>query len=398
MAKFNEKNWRSDNTRIIIGNFGDNPKLGAKLLHDGRESLFLDYYFGMNTNGKTQRRREFLKLYLWEKPRNPIEKNENSEIMEQAKEIRHNREKRMKSDRDGLKIQINSKINFLDYFKDYLTNYKQKDIRVMEQAFRRFTDFLNSFQEYRIFSSFLDPKAITEKMMKDFSAYLTTRSKGSGAISIYKRFKKVIIDMVKKKIIADNPCDGISPKYDGTMLVKDVLSAEEIVKLVSYHDKRQSPVIRKAFLFCLYTGLRFCDVKELTFNNIDFENKQLRFTQSKVKETSNHSGVVVPLTDEIISLIGEQRTDELLFKLPSHTMCLKSLRKWVEGAGIKKHITWHCARHSFGANLINNGENIKLVSELLGHSSIKMTEIYTRAFDSQKRNAVESLPKLNLNN
>ena len=87
---------------------------------------------------------------------------------------------------------------------------------------------------------------------------------------------------------------------------------------------------------------------------------------------------------------------QLIFKLPSYTMCIKSIQRWVKSAGINKHITWHCARHSFGTNLLSNGANIKTVASLLGHSGLKHTEKYTRAVDSLKRDAINSLPKLNL--
>ena len=98
-----------------------------------------------------------------------------------------------------------------------------------------------------------------------------------------------------------------------------------------------------------------------------------------------------------MDLIGKPsngNNKELIFNLPSHTMCLKSLRNWVKKAGINKHITWHCARHSFAVNILNNGANIKVLASLLGHSSIKHTEKYTRAVDSLKEQAINTLPEL----
>ena len=77
-------------------------------------------------------------------------------------------------------------------------------------------------------------------------------------------------------------------------------------------------------------------------------------------------------------------------------MYLKALRHWVQPAGIDKHITWHCTRHSFAVNILNNGANIKTVSSLLGHSSLKHTEKYTRAVDGLKEAAINSLPPLEL--
>ena len=62
-----------------------------------------------------------------------------------------------------------------------------------------------------------------------------------------------------------------------------------------------------------------------------------------------------------MKLMGEPENgdkNQLIFPLPSHTMCLKALRHWTARAGIEKHITWHCVRHSFAVNQLNNGANI----------------------------------------
>lgn len=59
-------------------------------------------------------------------------------------------------------------------------------------------------------------------------------------------------------------------------------------------------------------------------------------------------------------------------------------------------ITFHCARHSFAVNILNNGANIKTVASLLGHSGLKHTEKYTRAVDKLKEEAINSLPELKL--
>ena len=135
---------------------------------------------------------------------------------------------------------------------------------------------------------------------------------------------------------------------------------------------------------------------DLTFSNVDFSNRLLQFEQAKTKGRSSASGVVIPLNDGLLGLIGNGNREERIFTLPSHTMCLKALRHWVKRAGIDKHITWHCARHSFAVNILNNGANIKTVASLLGHSGLSQTEKYTRAVDSLKEAAINSLPELKL--
>lgn len=99
-----------------------------------------------------------------------------------------------------------------------------------------------------------------------------------------------------------------------------------------------------------------------------------------------------------MKLIGEKpEKDDPIFTLPSHTGCLKALRTWVARAGIDKHITWHCARHSFAVNLLGECHtDIKTVASLLGHSGLKHTEKYTRAVDSLKEKAVNALPDLEI--
>ena len=402
-----KKEIRSDNTYIISQDTTDNPKLGAKILSDGRESLFLDYYFGYTKviserTGKEvmrkDRKREFLKLYLWQAPRTPIERQQNKETLELAKKIKFERGQELLESAEGYRLKKDRDINFLDYFQSYIDNYTKKDYRMVIIALKRFRDFLQETEGYNKFVKRLKPEQINKEMVEAYTEYLQTRSIGEGAKSIYARFKKVVKYAVEHDVIIKNPCDGITIKADEQTLKKDILSEEEIKRLIETRHEKGNPNIRRAFIFCLYCGLRFCDVKDLTFANVDYSNKLLKFEQSKTKGHSINSGVIIPLNDGLLRLIGEpenpQKRNELIFPLPSYEMCLKSLKRWVKRANINKNISWHCARHSFAVNILNNGANIKTVASLLGHSSLKHTEKYTRAIDSLKQEAINSLPKL----
>ena len=404
-----KKDIRSDNTYLISQDTTDNPKLGAKILSDGRESLFLDYYFGYQMVysekldkqiAKKDRKREFLKLYLWQAPRTPLERQQNKETLELAKKIRYERGQELLERVEGYRLKKERDINFLDYFQAYIDKYTKKDIRMLKIAFQRFIDFLNDTPEYKKYAKKIKPEQITKDMVEAFTEYLQGRSKGEGAHSLYARFKKVIKYAIEHDAMLKNPCTGITIKVDEQQLRKEVLSPEEIQQLIATHYEHENPNIRRAFIFCLYCGLRYCDVKDLTFANVDYSNKLLKFEQNKTKGHSASSGVVIPLNDGILKLIGEpsspDKRDEVIFPLPSYEMCLKALRRWVKRAGINKHISWHCARHSFAVNILNNGANIKTVASLLGHSGLKHTEKYTRAIDSLKQEAINSLPELKL--
>ncbi|MCM1297554.1 MAG: site-specific integrase [Muribaculaceae bacterium] len=153
--------------------------------------------------------------------------------------------------------------------------------------------------------------------------------------------------------------------------------------------------MQRAFTFCLFTGMRWCDVKLLTFRSVDYSTRTLRFNQKKVEGRSAHSSVVFPLNDGLISLIGQPSEPydptEVVFKIPNYSTCNKHLKRWVKASGIKKWISWHCARHSFAVNVLDKGANIKTVSTLMGHCGISTTEKYLHVLDRQKQDAVDSL-------
>ena len=400
----------------------NNPQLKEKALKDGRVSLYLEYYYGrkeipvldedgepvLYTSGvmkgkpkyrvEHDRKKENLNLYYKVRPRNPIEKREKEETLALAEKIRWERQQQFLEDKEGYRLKREQEaVNFIDYFQSYIDSYTKKDIRMLKLALQRFKDFLRDTPEYKKYAKGIKPHLIDKDMMIDFTEYLQSRSKGTGAHTLYARFKKVVKYAVEHDVMKKNPCTGVSIKTDGERLVKDILSKEEIQAMIQTRIPRANQNIRRAFLFCLFAGLRFCDVKDLTFADVDYSNKWLRFTQAKTEGHSAKSGVEIPLNDTLLQLIGTPVNNDrnsLIFPLPSYRMCIKSVDRWVKKAGINKHITWHCARHSFAVNILSAGANIKTVSSLLGHSSLQHTEKYTRAVDDLKRKAIDSLGEI----
>ena len=433
----------------------DNPKLRERAISDGKKSLYLEYYISStrtpkrDTQGnqmfyasgkmagkpmyeiKHNRRKEELKLYLYAKPRTEEERAHNKNTLSLAQRIRNEREQERLSGEMGYRLQKGGN-NIMPYFDTYLEHYPLTDVRNIRLAINRFKDFLrlkypacatprtesecerireeweqrhagvygrheinpNELHEFR-----LNPRQFTEGMAREFVAYLQEHSTGSGAATAFKRFKKIIKNAVKDGYLTSDPCADVVCKSD-ECFSKEILSADEIKALQRTHMHGENPNIRRAFLFTLYTGVRWCDVKELRFANIDYQNRILRFEQAKTKGHSAHSVVEMPIMEEVLlHIVGRpeeqgKSTGDLIFSLPSHTMCLKSLRRWCKNAGIEKHITWHCGRHSFATNLLEKGANVKVVADLLGHSGLEYVERYVRAIDESKRRALESLPDI----
>ena len=377
----------------------ENPKLEQNMLADGRISLYLEYYLGreetpvLDENGnpvlyetgkmigkpkvhiKHNRRKENLQLYLIAKPRTPTERQQNKETLELAAKIRAEREQQFKESMLGYRLKKDRNINFLDYYQAYIDSYTKKDLRMIKIALNRFKDFLK--EQYPLYEFGIKPDLITKDMMERFVEYLQSRSVGEGAKSIYQRFKKVVRYAIDHEVMLKDPCKGVVCKVDEQILRKDVLSMDEIQSLIQCHYDNENPNVRRAFILCLYCGLRFCDVKDLTYKNIDYTNHLLKFEQNKTKGHSANSGVVIPLNDGLLSLIGEdpENLDSSIFNLPTYESCCKSVKRWVKRAGINKHISWHMARHTFGTLALSAGIPIESIAKMMGHTSIASTQI-----------------------
>lgn len=398
----------------------DNPKLTTKQLSNGLIHLYLEFYLGRDServynehgepvfyaNGlpkykiKHKRKKELLDgLFLYSKPKTKEERHHNRETEAKARAVRDEAERVFKKDKVSYMLESQKKINLFDFWDSFINDVKVKDVRLLKGALNNFKRFLA--EKYPQFCEHIEAKNLSKEMMQKFAHFLADNHKGEGIETYYNRFKRLINYAIEKDIISKSPCKVISVPKASDMLQKDVLSMEELQQLFATHYKGENPEIRRAFAMTCYSGIRRCDIVRLTYKDVDYANKTLSFRQSKTEGSSGKSGVTILLNDTLLAIIGKQKpdsTDDFIFHLPIEQMCLKALRNWTKKAGIEKHITWHCGRHSFATILLTNGTNIKVVGDLLGHSTLKFTEKYVRALDSEKLKAVNTLPALDGDN
>jgi len=354
--------------------------LRKKKLAGGRQSYYLDIWHG------EKRYYEFLKLYI-SRARNPIDKEQNERTKELAENIRAKRELALQASDHDYIPKFRKNTDFLAYYESYLKNYKNKDMRLVKASLTYFRKFI---EEKGL--STLTAKSINEQLCKDFKIYLESKVYGETVYNYFTKFKALVKQAAKDKIINENVCENITVSQN-TGLKKDILDFDEISSLASARCGNEQ--VKRAFLFCLNTGLRFCDVNELRWRNID--RNKIRFTQQKVKHSSGAANLTIDLNKTALLLIGNRgKPDEKIFSLPSHTACLKNLKLWCKAAGIDKHITWHCSRHSLAVNLLITGADIKTASSILGHSGLRNIDKYLRVIDERKKQAVNRLPEIQL--
>lgn len=223
---------------------------------------------------------------------------------------------------------------------------------------------------------------IDDEFLRGFKDFLDAEMTGVSAYNYFKKLRRIIKEAVYAKYFKTNPMERIV-NSKGKSTEKETLIFEE-VKALHQTDCRNEQ-IKNAFLFCCYTGLRFCDVEALTWSNI--KNGVLDIVQIKTKER-----LTLKLHPDALVLLGKFTDyDNAVFQLPTHTSCLKNLKSWVKDAGINKHITWHCSRHTFATLLVYEDVGIKTVSSLLGHKSLRETETYVRVAEMSKSKAIENL-------
>ena len=400
-----------------------NPKLQQSELSDGRASLYLEYYLGrtetpvLDENGqqvyyttgamagkpkyqiKHSRKKENLNLYIWLHPRSQQERVQNKNTLALAEKIRFEREQTFLEDREGYRLRKEMDEDFMEFCKEFikmpsLTKYTRITLK---HGLQKFMDFLAATPRYALYKNNLKMTQLTVDMIAAYVEYLKENGTGDGPKIYFRMFKRMVTAAVDKDLIKKNPCRGFVLKNDNMTLQKEILLPEEIQQLVATHFEGERTEIHRAFIFGLYTGIRWCDTVSLTHANVDFSAKILRFNQQKTEGRSAHSGVTIPLSPTLLKLIGNpiQHTSEKIFNITCYrTTAITRLQKWVKAAGINKTITWHCARHSFAVNVLGAGANIKTVASLMGHSSIKMTEKYLHVIDQQKQDAINSLGDL----
>lgn len=150
-----KKICRADNTYLIEGGSGDNPKLMGRALSDGRDSLYLEFYLGkmeaVSRNGRTYqksvRRNEILNLYLWQAPRTAEERRQNHAVLETAKRVRFERGQQLLERGEGYRLNMREEVDFLQWMWGYYEAYTKADKRQIKRACESFADFLINPEE-----------------------------------------------------------------------------------------------------------------------------------------------------------------------------------------------------------------------------------------------------------
>ena len=273
--------------------------------------------------------------------------------------------------KDAMKKNRPVNVTFPVFAKEYVTHSDRRE-STKENLYTTIT----VLQEFR---PGLDFKDITYTFLKDFEVYL--REKGNGINTVAKHLRQLrtlVNEAINQGYIHADAYPFRKFKIKQEKGRHEFLTPDELKKLenLEINDRKLRHVL-DAFLFCCYVGLRFSDFCQLKQSNFIKVNgkKWLHFKSIK-------TGIELRLP---LHLLFEGKALAILDKyniaefasLGSNSEVNKALSVIVGMARIKKHVTYHTARHTCATLLIHQGVPITTVQKLLGHTSVKTTEIYS---------------------
>lgn len=374
--------------------------LRKKKIGKGRVSLYLDFYPAVPDpeTGKPTRR-EFLKMYIIEKPKTPFDKQHNTDTTRIGESIRQKRENALNKpeiyseyEKEQLRLRELGKQSFIEYFRRLTAKKKGGNYYAWDAACKYLEDF---FSEGLTFSD------INERTLNEFKEYLTTvtslRSKKTtlsqnSAGLYFSKIKAGLRGAYKDNLIqVDLNARLTAIKKAETK--KEYLTLEEVNKLVKTPCK--SELLKRAALFSVLTGLRFSDIQKMTWGELEYidgEGYFLNFSQKKTNGVEYY-----PISEQAVSLLNNDNntTGNVFDGLEYSGSQNNVLRQWVKDAGITKKITFHCFRHTFATLQLFEGTDIYTVSKMLGHRDLRTTQVYAKIVDDSKRKAANRI-KLDL--
>ena len=327
--------------------------------------------------GKNAGQRVSSGIFTYNKPKDQLQRNHNKEALA----ILDSKKSQMILDQQA----VNSghiphhklKHNFLDYYSNYIWENRSITNRHLLCSLAAFKKFLGK--------EFISAIDITENLCERFRDFLVRNYNGETPAGYFTRFKKMLRAAKKDGYFRVSPAQDIPAKTNKNKRIKQILTELEYAKLM------QAPClnheVKKAFVFSLYTGLRWADVKPMTWDQIQNDYVSLIQHKTGVK-------VDVPLHPTALAILGIPKST-LVFQLPTHEGANKILKQWVNDAGVNKHITWHSARHSFSVLLQDKGTDLSTVAGMLGHTTTKYVEQTYRRYN--KSNAIAAISNYRAN-
>lgn len=286
--------------------------------------------------------------------------------------------------------------SFLTFCKEEIINSPLK-----ESTKQNHLSTLELLQEFKKEILFTD---LTFEFVSSFDTYLKSKGYHLNTIAKHMKHLKRYINVAINKEYMDIQKYAFrkykikSIEGSHTHLAPEELYRFENLQLTGRHMKLQKT--KDAFLFCCYAGLRYSDFSSLTSANIIEFHQEIWIIYKSVKTSTE---VRLPLyllfEGKGIQILQRYKDDlDSFFKLKDNSNINKELNILASLAKIDKRVSFHTARHTNATLLLYNGANITTVQKLLGHKSVKTTQVYANIMDITVVRDLEKTASSKINN
>ena len=230
----------------------------------------------------------------------------------------------------------------------------------------------------------LDFKDITYTFLKDFEVHLKEKGNSVNTVAKHMRQLRTLVnEAINQGYIPSDAYPFRKYKIKQEKGRKEFLTPDELKRLENLDVDKKLRHVLDAFLFCCYTGLRYSDFCQLTPENIIRVNGKRWFYFKSVK-TDVEVRLPLHLLFEGKALAVLERYDIVtdFAKIGPNSEANKHLAQLATLARIRKHITYHTARHTCATLLVHQGVPITTVQKLLGHTSVRTTEVYSEVLSN----------------
>ncbi|PZO25397.1 site-specific integrase [Flavobacterium lindanitolerans] len=255
--------------------------------------------------------------------------------------------------------------------------------------------YIEKFLREKYYRNDIILSQLTYKFILDFERYLFNYVpkdhqkplNNNGIMKHIERLRKMINMAVKLDWLSKDPFASFKKHFD--KVERESLNSKELIALANKEFTiERLRHVRDMFLYSCYTGLSYIELAELTPNNIITGiDGGLWISTSRAK---TYTGVRVPLLPQAIELMEKYRDDPralnngTVFPVISNQRMNGYLKEVADICGITKTLTFHIARHTFATTVtLSNGVPIESVSKMLGHTSIRTTQIYAKVVESK---------------
>jgi integrase len=357
--------------------------------------LYLDFYPAIpHPETGVPTRREFLGMYLFYKAKNPIDKEHNKDTLQLAEQIRQKRENQLNKpeiytgyEMEQLKIKEQGEENFVEYFKKLCDKRKASNHDNWVSAY----NYLLTFTKGNL--KFAD---LNKKVCEDFKEYLlTTKSNKSSkatlsqnsAVSYFNKLKAALKQAYKDNKLQTNLNAKIECiKSEET--ISQTLTIEELNTLAKAECKY--PLLKKYVLFSALTGMPFKEMQNLKWEQVEVsETFGIRVKMIRQKTGKPY---LINISEQAYSLLGESKEpSDKVFEGFNNRDRYYFFPLWLAEAGIKKDMTFHDLRHTYGCLQIDAGTDPYTLQGNMGHSTPRQSMHYGKISDQRKREAAERI-------